>query len=197
MAVGTGDRVRATVRGINGGLGATQNVFQLRLVSADLAEADALDDIIEILEALYVLIGSILSTLHVISDVRVVNDTDNSDVGTASFADPTPGVDAGNRHPPQMAYVLNLLTASLSSQGRKYFGPAMTGDADTVGLLGASTILALADVGDYMSAQQVATNGTWEFGVFSSVGNVWRPFISYSIGLRLGVQRRRKIGVGI
>jgi hypothetical protein len=174
-----------------------QNTFQLRNVGVEVSEADALDDITAILEALYVLLTSILNAVYVINGIRVVNESDNSDVGLGILADSTPGTDAGNRHPPQLAYILNLLTASLSSQGRKYFGPASTGDADTLGLLGGATILALADVGDYMTAQQAAANSTWEFGVFSSVGNIWRPFISYTIGLRLGVQRRRKVGIGI
>lgn len=197
MTVSTGNVVRATARGSNNGLASVQNVYQLRNVGGDLAEADALDDVIEILEALYALIGTILSTLYTINDIRVINQTTNSDVGISVLADSTPGTDAGNRHPPQLAYVLTLTTNNLSSRGRKFFGPAMTGDADTNGLLGAGTILALADVGDYMTAQQIATNGTWEFGVFSTVGNVWRPFSSYSIGLRLGIQNRRKIGTGI
>jgi len=197
MTVGLSDIARVTVVGSNNGLAGVQNVYQLRNVGSDVSEADALDDIVDVLEALYALLTDVLSVLYVISEIRAINQTDNSDIGAGVFADTTPGVDAGNRHPPQMAYVMSFLTGNLSSRGRKYFGPAMTGDADTQGLLSAGTLLDLADVGDYMTAQQVATNTTWEFGVFSSVGNVWRPFTGYSISLRLGVQRRRKIGVGI
>lgn len=197
MTVQLGDVIVATARGTNNGLAAVQNTFQVRNTGSAAAEADVLDDVISFLEAVYTAIGAILTTLYTINDIRVINFTQNSDIGIGTFTDTTPGTDAGNRHPPQLAYVLTLKTANLSVRGRKFFGPAMTGDADTNGLLGGATLLALADAGDVMTAPFVGATTTLEPGVMGSNPALWRPFTTYAVSLRLGVQRRRKIGVGI
>jgi len=197
MTVQVGDVLVATVRGTNNALGATQNVFQFRNVGSAVAEADALDDVITLLESIYGALGAILSTLHVIQDVRVINRTQNSDVGIGTFTDNTPGTDAGNRHPPQMSYVLTLKTANLSVRGRKFFGPCMTGDADTNGLLGGATLLALADAGDILTDHFFGVSTDLEPGVQGSNPNIWRPFSSFAVSLRMGVRRSRKFGVGI
>lgn len=197
MTVQVGDIVHATTRGTNNALGAVQNSFQVRNVGSAVSETDFLTDLIDWLEAIYAAIGAVLSVLYTINDVRAINISQNSDVGIGTFADTTPGSDAGNRHPPQMSYVLTLKTANLSVRGRKFFGPAMTGDADTQGLLGGATLLALADAGDLLVVPFVGASTTLEPGVRGSNPVVWRPFTTYAVSLRMGVQRRRKYGVGI
>lgn len=197
MTVQIGDECTITARGTNNALGAVQNVYQVRNTGAAVAEADFLDDAISFIEAIYTALGAILTTLYTINDIRVINTTQNSDVGIGTLTDTTPGTDAGNRHPPQMSYVLTLKTANLSVRGRKFFGPTMTGDADTNGLLAGATLLALADAGDLLTAPFVGANTTLEPGVRGSSPSLWRPFTSYAVSLRMGVQRRRKFGVGI
>jgi len=197
MTVQIGDIMVATARGQNNAFGAVQNVFQVRNTGSAVAEADALDDVIAFLEAIYTALGAILSTVHVINDIRVTNRTQNSDVGIGVFADTTPGSDSGTRHPPQMSYVLTLKTANLSVRGRKFFGPATIADADSNGLVGGTALLALADAGDLMTQPYVGANTTLEPGVQGSSPVLWRPFTTYAVSLRMGVQRRRKYGVGI
>jgi hypothetical protein len=197
MAVNNGDVLRAVANGRNDIYGAVVNSYQLKYVGVgSLAEADVLSDIIELLEALYALIGTILSTAYVIDNIRVVNETQLSDVGIAAPTDTTPGSDAGTRYPPQLAYVLNLYTPYVGVRGRKYFGPTIITDANSVGVLAAPTVVALADVGDFMTADQVATNGVYEFGI-TTLNHGWQQFTGFQVSALLGVQRRRKTGVGI
>jgi hypothetical protein len=92
--------------------------------------------------------------------------------------------------------VLNLYTPYVGVRGRKYFGPTIITDANSVGVLAAPTVVALADVGDFMTADQVATNGVYEFGI-TTLNHGWQQFTGFQVSALLGVQRRRKTGVGI
>lgn len=198
MAVGAGDVVRVDVRGIFGGVTAIQNTFHLRNDGAATDEADVVDDMVEILEAAYALVSLLLKTLLVINDIRVINVTDNSDVGTGLFVDTTPGTDSGGQTVPQNAAGLILDTQRLASKGRKFIGPLATSQYSNTGLLVAAAVLDLADLGDYMVVARVATNSTWRFGIQSTlVGVGFLPFVSYGVSPTVVTQRRRRIGVGI
>jgi hypothetical protein len=197
MAVGAGDIVRADVRGIFNGVTAVQNSFHLRNDGTSVDEADAVDDIVELLEALYTLLSAFLNTLWVIQNIRVINESDNSDVGIGTFVDTTPGNDS-QEAVPQNAYGLILDTQRLASKGRKFFGPASGLGWTTGGLLNVDSVADLADMGDYMIVAQVATNSTWRFGILSTLDGVgFLPFIGYGISPTIVTQRRRRIGVGI
>jgi len=195
MAVGAGDIVRVDVRGIWNATSAVQNTFHLQNAGSNIDEADAVDDLVAVLEALYALIGSILHTLLVIQDIRVINVSDDTDVGIGLFVDDTPGT-AGGNSVLQNAYGLSLDTARLNVRGRKFFGPVVQSQISQSGVIGSAAILGLADVGDYMTAPRAATNTTWRFGVIASSDSTFLPFLNYSISPTVVTQRRRRLGVG-
>lgn len=198
MAVGAGDVVRADAKFFYGSITSVQNVFHLRNEGASVDEADAVDDMVQLLEALYALIGAILSTLLVLQEIRVINVTDGTDVGTGLFVDDTPGTVVNPAGAPQNCFGLVLDTARLASKGRKFFGPAHATNFGSTGIIGAGALLALADVGDYMIVAQAATNRTWRFGLQSTLAGVgFQPFLSYGISPTVVTQRRRRVGVGI
>lgn len=195
MAVGGGDVVRVDVRGLFDDVTTVQNTFHLQNTGTSIDEADAVDDLVEILEALYVLLAASLHTLLVIRDIRAINVTDDTDVGIGVFVDDTPGTGTGDVVP-QNAYGLSLDTARLNVRGRKFFGPVIPGRIDQNGVLGAAAILELADIGDDMIASQAATNTTWRFGVIASSDSAFLPFLNYGISPTVVTQRRRRVGVG-
>lgn len=195
MAVGAGDVVRADVRGRWNAQSAVQNTFHLQNTGSNVDEADAVDDLVAVLEALYALIGGLLSTLYVIQDVRIINVSDDTDVGIGLFVDDTPGTGGGNSVP-QNAYGLSLDTARLNVRGRKFFGPVVENGFSQSGVLVGSAITALADVGDYMITPQAEVNSTWRFGVMASSDGAFLPFLSYGISPTVVTQRRRRLGVG-
>jgi hypothetical protein len=92
--------------------------------------------------------------------------------------------------------VLNLFTPFLNARGRKYYGSVPADMADANGLVVAGVLTALGNAGTFLIADQVATNGTWEFGI-PTLTHGWQQFTGFGVSARLGVQRRRKIGVGI
>ena len=198
MAVSQDDIVRATVEGRFDGVTAIQNTFHMiKTDSGDISEALALTDVIAVLEALYVAIGAILSTLYTITGVRAVNTTKATDIGFGFFTDATPGVDAGATQSPQVCYGMSFPTGALNIRGRKSFGPILEGAADNKGLISAGALLDLADLGDLAVATFVETSGDWVLGVIRTSTGLFLPFESYTISPTSTTQRRRRVGVGV
>jgi hypothetical protein len=197
MAVAVTDIVRATVEARHNNQAAVQQVWHLRNVENSVSESDALGDVIVLLESVYTLLAAILNTLYAVQGVRVVNVTQNSDVGFDVFADATPGTNAQPNTALQVAYGLTLKTAKLNVNGRKFFGPVPEDQIDSQGVVAAGAILDLADVGDAVIVNQIAPNSTWQFGVISTLDDSWNPFTSYAISTTAVTQRRRRLGVGI
>lgn len=198
MAVGTSDVARVDIKGLWNGVTAVQNVWYLRNDGTSVDEADAIDDFVEVLEAIYQLLNNVLNILWVIQQVRAINITDSSDIGTGFFVDVTPGTLTGAQVAPQTAAGLILDTQRLASKGRKFFGPLQPSNFGNSGLLTAGTVTALANVGDECIIPQVATNSTWRLGIMSTlVGVGFLPFVGYGVSPSAVTQRRRRVGVGI
>lgn len=196
MAVAAADVVRADVRMNFSSNQRIQNTFHLRNDGASQAEADVVDDMVEILEALYVILAAILNIVLVVQDIRIINVSAGTDVGTGLFVDTTPGT-VTTVSVPQNSVSLNLSTARLNVVGRKFFGPIGSAQFSQNGIIGAGTLTALGNAGDDMIALQVATNSNWRFGVIASFDSVFLPFQSFSVTPTITTQRRRRIGVGI
>lgn len=188
---------RATVDMDYLGATAIQNVFHLQLTTASLTEAEALDDIVEILEALYILIAAIIRATQTVQRIRAVNVTSNSDIGEGNFVDDTPFTSATGSTAPQVAYGITLTTPNLSIRGRKFFGVVVEDMIGESGNLTTTALNALGDVIDFMSGPIAASNGTWVFGVVRSVDGGFSIFNGGTVSLNAVTQRRRRVGVGI
>jgi len=197
VSVFTNDIVVATMEGFNSSLNAIQNVYQLRNVGGDVSEAEATDDIVEVLDAIYAALGGIMTSGWTLNAYRIVNRTRDTDVGIGIPADDSPGTVGENSAVPQVAYGLTLRTGQLRSRGRKFFAPVLESAVTDNGLISAAALLALADVGDLMTAQQAATNSNWEYGIYSTTLATWLPFNAYTISPTAVTQRRRRQGIGI
>ena len=196
MTVAVNDVLRVTVEGEGLSAQDIQNVFHIQNTNIPVDEADALDDLIEILEILYKLIGTSLSVLYVVRGIRVVNVTQGTDVGFATFVDDTPGTGVGGPLPPQNALGITLTTSALTSVGRKFFGLADEANVATDGTLNAPGLANMANVGNHMTAEQVATNTTWKYGLIRTFDAVFLTFLSFIVTTTIITQRRRRAGVG-
>lgn len=197
MAVATNDIVRVTAKFLYNSSNVNQNVFHLQNIGSSVTEADAIDDLLEVLEAVYAILTDLIAVINVFQEIRAVNVTQEIDVGTGIPIDTTPFVDSGQGNPPQSAYGLGLTTDRLNVRGYKFFGPTQEAAVNNSGILAAATILDLAAAGDALTAVQVATNTSWVFGVVASLDGAWLPFRSYGISPTAVTQRRRRSGVGI
>lgn len=197
MTVAVGDICRATLEMQYKDLGAIQNVFHLRNVDTTLSDEEGLDDVVEILEDICVLLTLVIAALQVVSGVRVINVTQDSDLGFGQFVDDTPFTGTGNILPKQAAMGMNFYTSRLGVVGRKFWGAASIAVNEDAGSIAAASLAILGTAADDMSDQIVATNSIWEFGVIASLDAAWLPFTSYSLPTTMVTQRRRRTGVGI
>lgn len=197
MTVLSLDVIRATVEMEFESLGAIQNVFHLQNVSGDKSELNVIDDTVEVLEALYLLIATVIAVLQVVNGIRIINVTQLTDVGYGSFVDNTPFTGVSTAAALQSCVGLNLSTVRPVVGGRKYFGACGDGVNSGGGILNAGILTALGLAGEFMTENQVATYSTWRFGVIASLDGVFVPFVGYSMPLMMTVQRRRRTGVGI
>lgn len=199
MPVSQNDVLRATVDGINPGVGSVQNVFHLQLTSATtLPDAEAGDDVGDLLDALYAIIGPSLSTVYAINNYHVVNVTDDSIVGDVPPADINPGTDASNRQPPSISLCISMSTSALRVRGRKFFGPTTVTQVNTNGIVQAAAVTNLDLTGDFMEQVFVGVNGSWQFGIIPSnpLLGTFLPFIGHVVMPVAAIQRRRRFGIG-
>jgi hypothetical protein len=196
MAVASGDIMRVTVDANNGG-STVQQVYQMRLAAGGpLAEADVLDEIIAILETLHGLIAALLSTAYTIRSIKVVNTTQDLDVGVGVPTDTTPGTNVNNRYPPQVAFGVTFYTGVIGSRGRKFYGPVPNDVANTLGQIQAIAATPIADLITLMTADVSAVLGTYEFGIVTNTQG-WKQFTAGLMSATAVTQRRRRLGVGV
>lgn len=199
MTVAVNDVVRATWEMSHPAVGAVQNVWQFRNEDVSVSDTQAVSDIVDILEAIAVIIDILIGLLQVVDGVRIINITPVPpvDVGFGTFADTTPFTGAGGVQAAQVAAGITMRTARLSVVGRKYLGLITPTRIISGGAINAGTVTILATLGTALVADFVETNTTWRAGVVASSDAVFLPFTAYSIPTFAITQRRRRGGVGI
>ena len=198
MAVNPNDILTVTDKGSLSTGGDIQNVYTVQYQGgSSVAEADVLTDLIAIFEAIAVILAPILSTLRAMDSIRVVNRTQNSDVGETVYVTTVAGSVGGDTGTPQNCYGVTLKTADLSIVGRKFLGPVPEGKSAAHGAFDASVATPIADFIVKMITQQTApSTRPYRFGVVRSADSVFLPFTSSSFTGRQVTQRRRRVGVG-
>lgn len=197
MAVAVDDILRATLEMEYAGKGAIQNVFHMRNVGVSVTDEEGLDDVVELLEDICVLITLVIAAVQVVQGVRVINLTQDTDLGFGQFVDDTPFTGTGTILPKQACLGMNFYTARLGVVGRKFWGAPSTAGNQDAGTVAAATLAILGTAAEDMSDVMVATNSEYEFGVVATLDAAWLPFTSYSLPTTMITQRRRRTGVGI
>lgn len=199
MTVALSDVLRCTQEMNQPGIGAIQNVYHLRNDGVGVSDAQALSDVIEVLEALALLIAGMINLLLIVDGVRALNVTPvpPTDVGFGTFVDSTPFTGAGQVMPTQVALGVNLHTERLSVSGRKYWGVPVVGDYINGGGVSAGALALLATAASSMLLPIVATNSTWRHGVVATSDKAFLSFNAFSLPTMAIIQRRRRATVGI
>jgi len=173
------------------------NVFQVQYTGvASLDEAVVFDDIAEILERVFSILAALLNLAHTFERIRMVNLTQNSDVGDGGWPTLTAGTSVGSRMPQQVAAAITYRTADLGVVGRKFFGPMTESEYDINGAFTAGTITALTGAAAQMIVDQLVGLRPYRFGVIRTFDGVFLPFESASLSTYAGTQRRRRVNVG-
>lgn len=198
MAVQPNDILRVTFLGAYDDQDDIQNVFTMQYQGiAAAAEADVLTDLIAVLEALYTILAPIIAALTAFDGIRVINQSQNSDVGTGPFVTLSSGSAGSDSSPLQVCYGVTLRTVDLSVRGRKFFGPPAEGLLGLAGVLAGGTTVPLANAIVHLITQQTApSTRPYRYGVIRGVDGVFLPFTSGSVSGNVVTQRRRRQGVG-
>lgn len=197
MTVNTNDVLSLVAQGIVNGGHRADTTYKLQLQSGALDDADVLDDVAGIMLQVHNILEALLSVLLVINQIRVINLTQDVDLGSTVLSDTTPGEGAGLLAPHQIACGLVLTTARIGSVGKKFWPGFLSTAFENDGGLAATVEADLVDVGDYMTDLVVDANGSYRFGIVSTLDGVFLPFTGYVVPSTPWVQRRRRPGVGI
>lgn len=196
MTVALGDVVRVEMRSTPSAADIL-NVYHLALTGpSSLADADALDDLIEAFEALALLVKAVVATAIAFDKIRAINVTQDEDLGVASFVTTTGGEETGNLAPEQIATGLTLYTGRLASFGRKFLPPPGINGVTTSGRPTSTHLTNAALVGAFLLEEFVATNGDWRFGIVSTLDGAFLPIQEAGVSTTFVTQRRRRGGVG-
>jgi hypothetical protein len=196
-AVNSGDVLEVVVSAEQSSVATIEQRYHIKNIGSGISAEDAVDDVLEILDALYTFLAALLHVAYTINEVRVRNRTTDEDLGNYPPTTANPGTGSTNTDPPQVAYAITLDTLKWRTRGRKFFGPTINAIVNAVGAINSTGMTALGNVGDYMTDDQAATYSTWQFGVISTLDETFYPFVAYTIATHACTQRRRRVGVGI
>lgn len=175
-----------------------QNVYTIQFGSSGAElEADVLDDLVAIFEALYTILAPIISVLTAFQGIRAVNRSGGTDIGSADFPTLTAGGASGQSSPNQVAYGVTFGTAALNRVGRKFIGVPSEGLVDGQGVIIGTALSALGNyAAEMLSLQEGGGDRTYLFGITDSEGANFRVFENATITPNVVTQRRRRAGVG-
>lgn len=189
--------VEASTRQEFNGVEDVVNAWQFRLVTgAPLTEEQGADEILEILEILYEILQTFITTVTIYRDVRMLNQTDDILMGIHNWPTLIAGENSNGPVPPGVAGMINLSTVVPNVTLRKYFGVFAETSLGSDGTWDSGQITALGDVATALLAPLEATNSIWEYGYTSPKTLGWVAPISASLTDVPAYQRRRKQGRG-
>lgn len=172
------------------------NVYHL-LVGENAPDGDLAQDITERLDNAHGEMATLQDGSMAFDSIRIINVTDNTEVGEFDWPSLVGGSVAGTvALPPGVAGVVTFTTTTMGSRGRKFIAGFTESDISD-GVWEAGTLAAMADYAAYIATPFVGTESgvPLAFGVRTAAG-LFRSFNGYTVTNIPGYQRRRKQGVG-
>jgi len=179
------------------GIGDFVNVYHYRLTTAGfVTDAMVVDDLAEIMDALYATISPSISDYANFVDVNIFNVTQDRPLGSTAWPTMTSGEASGDVLPSQVAAFVRATTGYSRNWARKFLGPFLEASNTSDGrvystLLGrlasflAEWLVTTADTyGDYLPVVYHSKTSTWKVLIDGVVRNVWATV------------RRRRVGRG-
>lgn len=197
MTVQVGDRIALSVIGDAKAADEIVQAYQFRMVSGSpLTDDAAMGDLVEVLEALWV----IISQLHAIS--VVFRRMKGQDVGTGrllpeqAFSPVLTGVVAEADVPQQVMFPLSFLTTTPHVILRKMYGPTAEANLTASGRYTPAAISVATSASVMLLAPILATLATWEYGYESPKTLGWVVPVSATFSITPGTLRKRREGRG-
>lgn len=168
MTVQQFDVLEVTARGEFNGIEDVVNVFQYRYESVPpIADNLAVDDILNIMETLYIILNGAITILQLYRDIRIANQTQGTLMGRFSWPTLVAGAGIGPTVAPGVAFLTSLTTPVPRVGMRKYWGVMTDANMDADGTWGAAIVVAGLTVNIAMLNPFAAVNGSWQFGYTS------------------------------
>lgn len=197
MAVEQNDVLEASARMEFNGVEDIVNVYQFQLTTTGpITDSQGVDDILLILEAIYLVLVAQQSVLTLYRDIRVVNKTQSTILGTFLWPSLTAGTAAVAAQAPGVCGLVSLATAVPRVNLRKYYGDMVTATMENDGTFASFVTTALTNISAMLLTQRVQVNGTWRYGYLSPKSLAWELPLSAIVTDIPAYQRRRKQGRG-
>lgn len=159
-------------------------------------DADLVDDMLEILEALAAIIAAISTALTVWDRIRVHNLTQDVVFGFFDFSSPVSGTATGDAGPRQSTLALSFPTAVPKVILRKFFGPVAEANLGANGQIVGNAVTAGLAVLDMLLDDITVTNGVYRYGYLSPVAGGFVVPVSGTFLIQPGALGRRRLGAG-
>lgn len=197
MVVANNDVVRADAIGDWNLTTEIVQSYQFQLLSGGpLANADAMDDLHDIVEDLWLIIQGFLNTVLLIRRLKGRLVPLGDLVGEALFVPPLAGTIATDVSSTTVTMPLSLLTLVPRVILRKSFGPALASAITADGLYTAGVTTMLAQMGVFLLTDMVEANGTWRYGYYSPKTLGFVDPVGAVFSSAPGTMARRRIGRG-
>lgn len=198
MVANLADVCRVDVIGARNDTDLLVNAYQFqKLTSSSEADADVLDDFIEIMEDIYTYLKVISTVITVWKRISVFNITKQEIVGEQSFSPEIEGTMGNDANAGQVCAVVNFPTNVARVTMRKYWGPVGEAGLDSDGLLNATVSSAIASAADLLINPYEASNAIWKHGYLSPKVGAWKASTTANWSTVPGTLRSRKAGVGV
>lgn len=197
MTIQIGDVLEASARMEFQGVDDQVNVYQFVLgTPGPISDEDGVEDILDLIEAIYTLWKVAMSTLTLFRDIRIRNVTQDEVLGTFPWPTLTAGEAAADCIPPGNCGLINFHTPIPRVTPRKYMGSLVTTQMEADGSLGAAIVTRLSDIATLLLDVWVGTSGDWLYGYFSPKTSTFVFPQSATVSDITAYQRRRKQGRG-
>lgn len=198
MTTNVGDIIRVAPRMTSSNSGDLVNVYHFKLTGpGSLSDADMIDDMCDLMDAMYDVLDTSITDEISFSDINVFNVTQDTPHGPQDWPTLTAGSNQAVPLPSQTAAFIQTPTGLSRSWGRKFLGGFTTDHLSQDGNIATGFLAVLVSFANvWLNQTGVTLNGTWEPVIYSTIDLSWRAILSATVNNIWATIRRRRVGVG-
>lgn len=197
MVVENGDMIRADLVGDVLDLDEVVQSYNFKLLTGGpIEDGLAMDDLVELFEALWVILGGLHSVSVVFRRLRGQYTQKGRLLPERTFDPLLAGDITGNLAPPQTTAPLTFKTTTPKVMLRKMYGPMGINNLTSAALLVEGTLTSMGLAAAFLLATYAATNGAWQYGYDRGVPFGWVEPDTGQFTAVPGTRRSRRAGEG-
>jgi len=197
MTISVGDMIRLSMIGDHQGLDEVVQSYQFRMISGSpLSDDLAMGDIMEVLEALWIIISQFHAISTVFRRLKGQDIVSSRLLPEQTFSPVLAGTVAGDEMPSQVMFPLSFTTTTPRVLLRKMYGPTADSIINVDGFYSAGTLQVAGAAAVFLLSPMLGTLATWEYGYDSPVALTWVVPSGSTFSNIPGSLRRRRVGVG-